>query len=261
MIKRRALNKGNVMLKKRSLFLFAAIMLAGFSSIRGAQKVAKVSVIEGKARILRDSAENWRDARPGMPLLIGDEIYSEEESFVEIRYEIGTIVRLNENTKIILEHADAESIRTKHSLGNIWVNMKKLTKREKKFDMASPTAIASIRGTAYHMTTRADSSTDVEVFDGKVAVGPSKKLQQKIQQQKQTSPPGEPGEPVEVPGPEEVPGPYEVSLDQWMSIVAGQRITVRADGKFSKEKFELKKALGDLFIQKNQELDKKLLEE
>ena len=105
------------------------------------------------------------------------------------------------------------------------------------------------------MTTKQDSSTDVNVYDGKVSVGPSDDLKKKLAAQKPRGP--ELGE-GEVAGPEEVPGPYEVSLEQWKMIIAGQKISVRADGMFSQEDIDMAAALEDAFVKKNQELDKKL---
>lgn len=219
----------------------------------GAGPLARITLIEGNASVLKKGAEDWRPARPNMPLAVGDEIYARAESFVEVRYEIGAVVRLNEETKVVIESSDKSGVKSRSTLGDVWVNMKKLTVSGKRFDMASPTAVASIRGTSYRMTTGADSSTDVNVFNGTVAVGPSSDLKNKLEKQKIQAPVGEA---VEVPGPEEIPGPFEVPLDQWQSIVAGQKISVHSDGKYAKEQFELENALGDLFVKKNQELDK-----
>lgn len=233
---------------KLALFLlFVSAVLAG------AQPPARITHIEGSASVLRSGASQWRDARPGMPLGVGDELYARTESFVEVRYEVGAVVRLNEETKMILEEVSDAVITTRTPMGDVWVNMRRLTSAGRQFDMATPTAVASIRGTSYRMTTAADSSTDVNVFGGEVAVGPSGDRGAKPG----TGHPRPPAaEPREVPGPEEVPGPFEVPLEHWLTIVAGQRISVRADGKFAKEQFELESALEDLFVKKNIERDR-----
>jgi hypothetical protein len=141
----------------------------------------------------------------------------------------------------------------------VWVNMQKIAKAKSTFELASPTAVAAIRGTSYLLDTKADSSTSVSVYNGTVDVGPSEGLAQNLKQQKQVTPPDGP---TEVPGPEEVPGPYEVSLEQWRAIVAGQKISVRKDGKFSQESFDTLGVYGwDAFVKKCQELDKKMKEQ
>jgi hypothetical protein len=241
-------------------FMSAVLTGVAFVAVAAsAESVAKISIVEGEASVLRAGAEEWRPARPNMPVSAGDQLYTRKESFMEIQYTMGTVLRMNENTKIVMQMANADTARTQNTIGNVWVNMKKLTKQGKSFDVSSPTAVASIRGTIFQMDALPDSATYVAVFDGKVAVGPSDSLKKKIEA---TKPPKQAGAITEVPGPEEVPGPYEVSLEAWKTIIAGQRITVRNDGKFSQEKFDMKKAgATDAFVKKNQELDKKMMKE
>jgi hypothetical protein len=191
-----------------------------------------------------------------MPLRPGDQIHAARESFVEIRYAGGAIVRLDENTKIEIEAVDKNGSRTKHALGGVWVNMRKLVGSQQKFELSSPTAIASIRGTRFQMTTTKDSSTDVAVFAGAVAVGPNDNDKADAAR---TRP--EAGAPAEVPGPSEVPGPYEVTLTQWKTIVAGQRIRVRGDGAYARESFDpVQEAKRSSFVARNRALDAALEE-
>jgi len=231
-----------------------AVILLSVTVCTAAEPAARITLIEGTASILRQGAAEWANARPNMPLSIGDELFCRTESFVEIRYAMGTVVRMNENTKIVVREATGDAVKTDNPIGGVWVNMKKLTGKSKSFEMTSPTAVASIRGTVFQMTTGADSTTAVDVFDGKVAVGPSDELNKMLQAAKPPSPPGESGE---VPGPEEVPGPYEVPLEQWTMIVAGQRISVKKNGTYAQDQFDMKTAGQDSFVKKNQELDKK----
>ena len=134
--------------------------------------------------------------------------------------------------------------------GNVWVNMKKLSSVGKHFEVTTPTAVAAIRGTVFQMQSMADSSTEVAVFDGKVAVGLSDEGKERAGAGKKE----QAGKPHEVPGPTEVPGPYEVTLDQWRTIVAGQRISIRANGRYATTTFDIKKKL-DAFVEKNRALD------
>ncbi len=212
-----------------------------------AGSVAKIKRIEGKVSLLKKSATKWRDARVNMPLNVGDAVYAREESFVEIVYSSGAILRMNEETKIAIENANEKGVKTSTPVGNVWANMKKLVSSKKEFELESPTATAAIRGTVFHMNTDKDSSTDVSVYQGKVAVGPNK------EKQKKTPKPGGSGE---IMGPTEVPGPYEVTLDQWRMIVAGQMISVNKDGKYSEKKFDKDKTANDAFVKKNLEMDR-----
>jgi hypothetical protein len=220
-----------------------------------ADVIARISRIEGKVSILRASAESWLDAKPAMPLEAGDQIYTREESFAEIRYAIGTVLRMDEKTKITIEASSEKTVKTRSAIGDIWVNMKKIMSKGKEFEVSSPTAVAAIRGTIFRMSCSQDSTSVVSVYNGRVAVGPSDVLKRRSGPEKQGQ---QIEKPVEVPGPEEIPGPFEVSLDQWREIVAGQEIAIRRDGKFKQEQFDLKAAAREEFVKKNLALDKEL---
>ena len=236
-------------MKKRALTISLAFLLSIlFSANVYAGSVAKIKRIDGTVSVLKKGAEKWRTARVNMPLSEGDAVYSREESFAEIVYSSGAILRMDEDTKILIKKVSEKKTKTETPLGNVWANMRKLVISKKEFELESPTATAAIRGTVFQMNTDKDSSTDVSVYEGKVAVGPSKKEEEKK--------PPQPEGRYEVPGPEEIPGPYEVSLEQWRTIVAGQMISINKEGKYSEKKFDMQKASEDDFVKKNLELDK-----
>jgi len=238
---------------------FAACVLAGLCAsilAAGGKPIASITTIEGTAAVLSTGAADWREARPNMPLRKGDQVATRAESFAELRYSDGAVVRMNENSKVVLVSAADKAVKAENPLGNVWVNMQKIAKG-RTFEMASPTAVAAIRGTVFQFETKGDSTTLVAVYEGTVDVGPSDGLKKQLKENKPVTPPGEP---TEVPGPQEVPGPYEVSLQQWTAIVAGQRISVRPDGKCAQESFNRDTAAQDAFVRKNIELDKQLQE-
>ena len=224
-----------------------------------AESVAKLTSIEGVVQVMKKGAQDWRSAKPGMPLEVGDQLYTREESFAEIKYSIGTVLRMDEKTKITIDSSTEKTVKTKSAIGSVWVNMKKLISKGRQFEVSTPTAVAAIRGTVFDMSCVPDSASYVAVFEGKVAVGPTDELKKKIEQEKKKAVKTE--EPVEVPGPEEIPGPYQVSLEQWRAIVAGQKISVRNDGKFAQEKMDMEAVAKEKFVAKNQELDKALMKE
>jgi hypothetical protein len=244
---------------KRLVTLFTIALCSAVSFVN-ADMVAKVASLEGTVQVMKKGTTDWKNARPGMPLEVGDEIYTQAESFAEIRYTIGTVLRMDEKTKLTLESSSDKTIKSKSAIGTVWINMRKLVSTGKEFEVSTPTAVAAIRGTVYNMSTAADSASDVSVFEGKVAVGPSDDLKKKLEQDKKKAA-ARTEKPVEVPGPEEIPGPYEVSLEQWRTIVAGQKIVVRTDGKFAQEKFDTKAAAQKAFIKKNLALDTELMKE
>jgi uncharacterized protein YaiE (UPF0345 family) len=223
-----------------------------------AAAVARITRIEGTIQIQRKGTTQWRVAKPAVPLNVGDKLFTAEESFAEIRYTIGTVLRMDEKTKIQLESSSDKTLKTRNSLGDVWVNMKKLVTKGKEFQVSTPTAVAAIRGTVFRLSNDSSSSVEVSVYDGKVGVGLADSLKKQLNK---TKSPSKSMQPTEVNGPEEVPGPYEVTLEQWRDIVAGQQISVHADGKFAQQSFDMDKSAEENFVKKNLELDKELMQE
>jgi hypothetical protein len=217
---------------------------------------AKITRIEGEAQVWKkgagapNGAPSWKPARLNMPLVVDDQLKSGSESLVEITYSQGAVMRLAENTTCSIKKMGDAAVSTSVPKGNVWVNMKKLASAGRDFELTTPTAVAAIRGTVFQMRSLADSSADVAVFDGKVAVGLSDDGKKRAHVSDNSS-----EAPHEVPGPTEVPGPYEVTLEQWQTIVAGQRISIRSNGTYATESFDLKKQFIDAFVKKNRALD------
>ncbi|HMD68910.1 MAG TPA: FecR family protein [Chitinivibrionales bacterium] len=245
----------------RTAWIVAAVcMIAASARIARAESVAKITTFEGVVQVMKKGATDWRNAKPGLPLEVGDQVYTQEESFAEIRYSIGTVLRMDEKTKITIDASSEKTIKTKSAIGSVWVNMRKLISTGREFQVSTPTAVAAIRGTVFDMSCVPDSASYVAVFEGKVAVGPSDSLKKKLEQEKKKKE-IKTEKPVEVPGPEEIPGPYEVSLEQWRTIVAGQKISVRTDGKFAQEKIDMTAEEKMKFVKKNLAMDKELMKE
>jgi hypothetical protein len=236
-----------------------AMALCSLVFLVNADMVAKITTFEGTVQVMKMGSTDWKNARPGMPLEVGDQIFTQGESFAEIRYVIGTVLRMDEKTKITLESSSEKTVKSKSAIGTVWINMRKLVSTGKEFQVSTPTAVAAIRGTVFDMSYTPDSASYVAVFEGKVAVGPSDDLKKQLEQEKKKSAKVE--EPAEVGGPEEIPGPFEVPLDQWRTIVAGQKISIRKDGKFAQEKIDMQAAAKEKFLKKNMELDKELMKE
>jgi hypothetical protein len=243
---------------KRTTVLMTMALFALISFVN-ADMVAKITTFEGTVQVMKKGSTDWKNARPGMPLEVGDQIFTQSESFAEIRYVIGTVLRMDEKTKITLESSSEKTVKSKSAIGTVWINMRKLVSTGNEFQVSTPTAVAAIRGTVFDMSYTPDSASYVAVFEGKVAVGPSDDLKKQLEQEKKKSAKVE--EPVEVGGPEEIPGPFEVPLDQWRTIVAGQKISIRKDGKFAQEKIDMQAAAKEKFRKKNMELDKELMKE
>jgi len=186
-----------------------------------------------------------------LPVTEGDRIQTVKAEVVEVTLKDGSVLRIAEESDVAILVPGKNAVSASVKSGKIWANIKKLSKRNASFEVTSGTATAAIRGTVVRMdNVPQDSMTKVLVYDGKVDVGPGANLA--AQQQ----PAAQPGERKEVPGPQEIPGPFEVSLMEWVSIVKGQQINIRPDGKYHKFEFDQQKDAGDAWVKFNLERDK-----
>ena len=201
------------------------------------QPVGKVNFLLGEindVKVHRQGETSWRSARLFTPVYNGDRFRTLSESRCEIKLQEKGLIRIGENADFTYKQ-DPKQGKSSSLLksGRLWASVKGLFSRQ-KFLIRTPTAVCSVRGTIYRID--ADSSTKILVYDGAVDVGPvwmaPDDSSQTGQQRQRTL------QPVEVQGPTEVPGPFEVSLEQWVRIVAGYQIEVRADGKYNKTEID-----------------------
>ena len=181
--------------------------------------------------------------------VIGDCLKTMQEEMVEVALNSGGIMRVGENSEVLVVAPDPKTLRPEVKRGKIWSNFKKLGGNQ-KFSVSTGTAVASIRGTIFRVNK--DSLSSVLVYDGQVDVGPDQALQDQLKAQKAAA--GGEGR-HEVAGPQEVPGPYEVTLDQWITIIKGMQINVRSDGRYDKFQFDQQADKEDPWVKQNQERD------
>ncbi|MCG2760421.1 MAG: FecR family protein, partial [Candidatus Delongbacteria bacterium] len=126
--------------------------------------------------------------------------------------------------------------------GESWTNVNKTDSKTKDFKVKSPIAIAAVLGTAYKMTSD-EKLTEISVLDGKVDVDleKEKKAELKIKPKKDSGSLA----PKQSFGPKQIPGPYEVTLSEWISIVKGEKISIRQDGKYNKTKTDVNTLIQD----------------
>jgi hypothetical protein len=235
------------------LFLFIVILvISGFVPANRAS-IGKINFILGSSNdvtVMRAGQSDWKNAKLYSSIYNGDQIKTNKESRCETKLHKQGIIRIGENTTFSFQQDQLNNnFSTEMKKGRLWANIKKLVRRS-NFYVRTPTAVCSIRGTIYRID--ADSSTKVMVYQGTVDVGPLWAVNPdttSTRDQKNYQPP------YEVPGPTQVPGPFEVSLEQWVRIVAGQQIEVRADGKYHKSKINEQVDQEDDWVRWNKERD------
>lgn len=221
-----------------------------------AGSLGKVSFMIGKAKKKAAQQPQWAELRLNQKINDGDWIQTAGEERVELSLTDGSVLRVSENSEVVICGKAGQSVSTDLKQGNLWCNIKKLSQKSQDFQVKTGTAVAAIRGTVFKMQKDStDTSTTVAVYNGKVDVGPDKALKDKQEAEKKAKGP-EARE--EVSGPTEVPGPYEVSLEDWVSIVAGMQINIRPDGRYDKKPIDAQKDTADAWVKFNQKRDQDL---
>lgn len=175
-----------------------------------------------------------------------DTLQTGKESRCEIKLMDGSILRLSENTKYIIDQFEqsGEKVSFQGYLvsGESWTNVNKLDSKKKDFKVKSPIAVAAVIGTSYKMTSDG-KITEISVLDGQVEVDleKEKKAELKIEPRKDSGSMA----PKQSSGPKQIPGPYEVTLSEWISIVKGEKISIRNDGKYNKTKTDVNTLIQD----------------
>jgi hypothetical protein len=212
-----------------------------------------VTYVEGDAALTPKGGKGKQKCVANTIVKPGDVIQTAANGRVELIINRETVVRIRENTRLTIDaFRDAGTndgkTRVGFSLGSVWAKMKKFKDKASRFELDLPTAIAGVHGTVYQASIDRDSSSEVKVYSGEVAVKNNPSL-----------PSGQDGGSVdEVSGPDEVGGPSEVSLDQWVSIVQDmQKIRIDKKGKpRAVESFT--KNESDSWEQWNSERDKRI---
>ncbi|MDY0017740.1 MAG: FecR family protein [Candidatus Delongbacteria bacterium] len=170
-----------------------------------------------------------------------DTLITGVESRCEIKLTDGSLIRLNEKTKYIIDKYEETGGNIAFSgylvSGESWTNVNKTGSEKKDFQVRSPIAVAAVIGTAYKMN--ADGSlTEISVLDGQVNVDleKEKKAELKIEPKKEETGSLAPRQSL---APKQIPGPYEVTLSEWISVVKGEMISIRSDGKYNKTKTDV----------------------
>ncbi|MBN2857405.1 MAG: FecR domain-containing protein [Candidatus Delongbacteria bacterium] len=170
-----------------------------------------------------------------------DTLITGSESRCEIKLSDGSLIRLNEKTKYIIDKYEQSSGNIAFSgylvSGESWTNVNKTGSEKKDFNVRSPIAVAAVIGTAYKMN--ADGSlTEISVLDGQVNVDLEKEKKSELKIEPKTEKTGSLA-PKQSMAPKQIPGPYEVTLTEWISIVKGEKISIRNDGKYNKTKTDV----------------------
>ena len=239
-------------MKKMIVLIFLCVMFAyakGMTIDNGefvtkikTNSIGEVDFRLAELSIKHSGAVSYEDIDEEDKIFELDTLTTGEESKCEIILNDGSTIRISEKSKYVFEHyTDKPNIAFTGNLleGETWTNVNKSDKVARDFKVKSPIAVAAVIGTSYKMTSDG-KITSIAVRNGKVNVD----LQKNVKTKYNITPVNKDTNnfaPKEIGAPKEVPGPYEVSLSDWISIVRGEVISVRYDGKYNKFKTDINK--------------------
>ena len=218
----------------------------------------------GRVEVQKAGSDQWKKAGVKQPVYVNDKIRTRAKSRAEISLTGGGKMRIGEKSELELLQADVMGMKKDYNAnlkkGNVWVSAKAGFGEKKNVAVRTPTAVAAIRGTKYRVEAGEEESS-VLVYEGEVEVIRPETLQKmrrealKKKQQQGGPPKFRLGPVQEIEAPTQVAGPYEVSLEDWISLVDGMQINLRADGKYDMCEFDKEADAQSDWVKWNEELD------
>src|SRR5438874_5155113 len=123
--------------------------------------ISTLTVIDGSV-LVSDGGSEFRSAHVGDVINAGDTIRAESGAAAEITYFEGSSVRLEADTKIVVESPRTEAdggtvIGMMQTLGRTWHVVTKLIMGSSRYEVRTPTSTASVRGTIFSVDVHADA--------------------------------------------------------------------------------------------------------
>jgi hypothetical protein len=145
----------------------AAVFLAVAFHASGAQAVS-ISAAEGKVLFLKSGSYTWAQISSGQILAPGDQLKTASGASATVSFDDGSRVELNPGTSFTLKESSPQASAMELKLGSLkaWIS-KSLNRR---FQVRTPTAVCSVRGTEFGVDVDGTGDTHVQMFGGLLAV-------------------------------------------------------------------------------------------
>ncbi len=148
----------------KKLFLF----MAGLFFLAGSLSAATMTLISVKGKVeVKMLTGQTIAGEVGLIVSKGEQIVTGANGQAEIRYPNGSISEIGANAKVTVEKCGEENTITL-LIGKVQAMVKKL-KPGQKFEIKTPTAVCSVRGTKFVVEVDEDFKTKISVFEGLVA--------------------------------------------------------------------------------------------
>lgn len=130
----------------------------------------QISAVKGKVTLVRSNAVPVL-LREHDPVSAGDSILTDSKSSATMRFSDGSTVRIFPNSQVVLRSENGRWKEFLHVLlGNVRVQIEKLSGRPNPKTVTTPTAIIAVRGTIFAVAVDRTGSTRVGLEKGLLAV-------------------------------------------------------------------------------------------
>ena len=153
--------------RTRTRAAVAAVLLAACFRAVCAHAVA-ISSTEGKVLFLKSGSYTWAQVSTGQVLAPGDQLKTTSGARATVTFDDASRVELSPGTAFVLKEATPQASGMELKLGSLkaWIS-KSLNRR---FQVRTPTAVCSVRGTEFAVDVDGTGDTHVQMFGGLLAV-------------------------------------------------------------------------------------------
>ena len=148
------------------------IILFFFNLSLGSSKVAIAIKIKGKVSLFSSQDKNKTLLKSGTPVNDGDKIMTEKDSFAAIMYlDDKSVIKMLSNSDLLIIGERSKKGISKSldiSYGKITANISK--QKGKEFRIATPTSVASVKGTELAITSDPSSGDSFTLLEGLIEV-------------------------------------------------------------------------------------------
>jgi hypothetical protein len=142
-------------MKRRQLAVLLALWLvvAGAAIAHAQERVGTVTGIEGQAEVLHSGAGTWSLLREDDPVALGDQLRTRQDSKLRVTLREDSVLTLAPASQLTITEqvvAPAAASRFQLLLGTIKAAVtERYSEPNARFEVATPTAIAGVRGTSF----------------------------------------------------------------------------------------------------------------
>ena len=130
---------------------------------------AKISSVKGSAEIKAVKSDTWYSVQTGLGVKTGQAIKTKARSRVKVELSDGSKIEINPNSTVNLDNLSPKTPSFKLAVGRLkaWITR---NHDRTKFEIRTPVAVCSVRGTEFTVDVAPDGKTEVEVMEGLLGV-------------------------------------------------------------------------------------------